>query len=78
MQLAIRADYEPAYADLEKFLLNTGRWRLVETLFRDLARTESGTALGREIYAKARPGYHASIRKAVERLLYPQAASAAS
>jgi len=78
LQLAIRANYAPAYPDLEKFLLATGRWRLVETLFRDLARTESGTALGRQIYAKAKPGYHASIRQAVERLLYPQAGSAAS
>ncbi len=78
LQLAIRTGYEPAYPELEKFLLNTGRWRLVETLFRDLARTESGTALGREIYAKAKPGYHASIRQAVERLIYPAAASAAA
>jgi len=78
LQLVIRADYTPAYPDLEKFLLSTGRWRLVETLFRDLARTESGTALGRQIYAKAKPGYHASIRQAVERLLYPQAGSVAA
>jgi leukotriene-A4 hydrolase len=78
LQLVIRAGYEPAYPDLEKFLLATGRWRLVETLFRELARTEAGVALGREIYAKAKPGYHASIRGAVERLLYPQAESVAS
>jgi aminopeptidase N len=78
LQLVVRAGYEPAYPDLEKFLLATGRWRLVETLFRDLARTEAGTAFGREIYAKAKPGYHASIRQAVERLLYPQADRAAS
>jgi hypothetical protein len=78
LQLAIRADCAPAYPDLEKFLLATGRWRLVETLFRDLARTEAGVARGREIYAKAKPGYHASIRGAVERLLYPPAGNAAS
>jgi len=71
LQLVIRAGYEPAYPDLEKFLLATGRWRLVETLFRDLARTEAGVALGRQIYAKAKLGYHASIRAAVERLIYP-------
>jgi leukotriene-A4 hydrolase len=70
----VRAAYEPAYPDLEKFLLSTGRWRLVETLFRDLARTPSGLALGKQIYAKAKPGYHTSIRQAVERLLYPAAA----
>jgi len=76
LQLVIRAGYEPAYPDVEQFLLATGRWRLVETLFRDLARTEAGTAFGREIYARAKPGYHQSIRDAVERLLYPQAGGA--
>jgi hypothetical protein len=69
LQLVIRAGYEPAYPDVERFLLATGRWRLVETLFRDLARTEAGTAFARDIYAKAKPGYHPSIRDAVERLI---------
>ena len=46
LELVIRTGYEPAYPDLERFLLNTGRWRLVETLFRELSRTESGRVLG--------------------------------
>jgi aminopeptidase N len=70
LALVIRAGYEPAYPDLERFLLATGRWWLVESLFRELSRTEPGLALGRQIYARAKPGYHASIRAAVERLLY--------
>ncbi len=69
LALVVRSGYEPAYADLERFLLNTGRHKLVVGLYRDLARSESGLALGRQIYAKARPGYHATIRQAVERLL---------
>ena len=77
LALVIRTAYEPAYPDLERFLLGTGRHRLVVTLFRELSRTESGLALGRQIYAKARPGYHASIRQAVERLLQPAAGSGA-
>jgi hypothetical protein len=78
LALVIRAAYEPAYPDLERFLLNTGRWWLVESLFRELSRTEAGTELGRRIYAKAKPGYHASIRAAVERLLYPGAQASAT
>ncbi len=72
LRLVIRTEYEPAYPDVERYLLNTGRWRLVETLFRDLSRTAAGTALGDRIYARAKPGYHQSIRDAVERLLYPR------
>ncbi len=67
--LVIRTAYEPAYADLERFLTSTGRWRLVVTLYTELARTESGRALGLRIFEKARPGYHTSIREAVEREL---------
>ncbi len=69
LQLVIRTGYAPAYPDLERYLLQTGRWRLVATLFTDLARTPEGLALGRQIYAKAKPGYHASVRDEVERLL---------
>ena len=71
LALVIRTAYEPAYPDLERFLLSTGRWKLVVTLYQDLARTESGLELGRRIYEKAKPGYHTSIRQAVERLLFP-------
>jgi hypothetical protein len=34
-----------------------------------MARTPEGRTLGERIYAKAKPGYHQSIRDAVERLL---------
>jgi aminopeptidase N len=73
LQLVIRTGYAPAYPDLERYLLQTGRWRLVSTLFTDLARTPEGLALARQIYAKAKPGYHASVRDEVERLLGTQA-----
>ena len=69
LQLVIRTGYAPAYPDLERYLTQTGRWRLVSTLFTDLARTPEGLELGRRIYAKAKPGYHASIREEVERVL---------
>ena len=69
LALVVRTAYEPAFADLERFLLATGRHRLVVGLYRDLARTPAGLELGRAIYAKARPGYHSTIRQAVERVL---------
>ena len=68
LALVVRTAYAPSYADLERFLTSTGRYKLVVGLFRDLARTPDGLALGRRIYALARPGYHATIRQAVERL----------
>jgi aminopeptidase N len=76
LQLVIRAGYAPAYPDLERYLTQTGRWRLVSTLFTDLARTPEGLEFGRRIYANAKSGYHASVRDEVERLLAPKAAAA--
>ena len=78
LALVVRSAYEPAYADLQRYLLSTGRHKLVVGLYRDLARTEAGLELGRKIYAKARPGYHATIRAAVERLLQLGSAPAAA
>jgi hypothetical protein len=75
LSLVVRTGYEPAYPDLERFLLATGRYRLVVGLFRELSRTPQGMELGRRIYAKAKPGYHATIRQAVERLLQPAGGS---
>ena len=77
LALVVRSAYAPAYADLERFLLSTGRHKLVVGLYRDLARTETGLELGRTIYTKARPGYHATIRQAVERLLLLENGAAA-
>jgi leukotriene-A4 hydrolase len=72
LALVVRSAYGPSYPDLERYLLSTGRYKLVVDLYRDLARTPSGLELGKAIYAKARPGYHATIREAVERLLQPE------
>jgi aminopeptidase N len=77
LALVVRSAYEPAFPDLERYLLATGRHKLVVGLYRDLARTDAGLELGRKIYAKARPGYHATIRAAVERLLRLETAPAA-
>jgi hypothetical protein len=77
LALVVRSAYEPAYVDLQRFLLSTGRHKLVVGLYRDLARSETGLELGRKIYAMARPGYHATIRQAVERLLLLQNGAAA-
>ena len=48
LALVVRTAFEPAYLDLERYLLSTGRYKLVVGLYRDLARTETGLELGRD------------------------------
>jgi hypothetical protein len=40
-----------------------------------MSRTPEGRELGKRIYARAKPGYHQSIRDAVERLLSTEASA---
>jgi hypothetical protein len=58
LELAIRAGYAPANARLETFLMNVGRRKFLEPLYRALVETEAGRERAKEIYARARPRYH--------------------
>jgi leukotriene-A4 hydrolase len=57
-RVAIRNGYEPAYPQLERYLTEIGRRKLIRPLYEDLMKTPRGAERARQIYAKARPGYH--------------------
>jgi leukotriene-A4 hydrolase len=57
-RVAIRNGYEPAYPQLERYLTEIGRRKLIRPLYEDLMKTPQGAERARQIYAKARPGYH--------------------
>jgi len=71
LRLAIRNEYKPAYASLERFLTSQGRRKFVEPLFKALLDTPAGQTEARRIYARARPLYHTSARQALDVLLDP-------
>jgi len=54
----IKHEYEPGYQNLENFLVSAGRRKFLVPLYGEMAKTESGMAMARGIYAKARPNYH--------------------
>lgn len=66
---SIKHDYEPAYGKLDEFLVNTGRRKFLKPLYEELIKTEKGTAMAKEIYAKARPNYHFVSTNTVDELL---------
>ena len=55
---ALPAGYSPVMRPLESFLVNVGRRKFLSPLYRELAKTPGGLKRAREIYARARPGYH--------------------
>lgn len=67
--MAVRSGYQPAYARLERFLIEVGRRKFVKPLYAELAKTPEGLKRARRIYEKARPGYHPITRATVDALL---------
>jgi leukotriene-A4 hydrolase len=58
LRIAIRNDYQPAYAQLDGYLTTIGRRKLIRPLYEELMKTPAGAARARDIYARARPNYH--------------------
>ena len=55
----IAGGYLPVYPRLESYLVGIGRIWLISPLYRKLVETPQGQEIARQIYRKARPGYHA-------------------
>jgi leukotriene-A4 hydrolase len=68
--MAIESGYQPAFERLERFLLEIGRTKLLKPLYAALMTTASGKMRAHEIYARARAGYHAITRTALEKILF--------
>ena len=69
LRIAIANRYEPAMPALERFLTTQGRRKFIAPLFQDLASTDWGGELAREIYARARPTYHSVTVNTVDQIL---------
>ena len=66
---SIRNKYEPAYPALESFLTSQGRRKFLRPLYTELAKTPEGKSRAKQIYAKARPGYHSVSYTTIDEIL---------
>lgn len=69
LEMAIRADYAPAYPRVESFLIGQGRRKYVKPLYEALAKTPAGKERAKAIYAQARPGYHSITSGTIDEVL---------
>ncbi|HKD17158.1 MAG TPA: M1 family metallopeptidase, partial [Thermoanaerobaculia bacterium] len=67
--MAIRNGYSAADARLEEFLVGIGRRKFIKPLYEELVKTDAGRKRAREIYRKARPGYHPIAVDTVDRIV---------
>jgi len=69
LRLSIQCGYHAADARLEEFLMEVGRRKYLEPLYKELKKTPQGLERAKAIYAKARPRYHAVSRGTIDELL---------
>jgi hypothetical protein len=67
--VAIRNNYQPARPAMAAYMTRIGRRYLVVPLYEALAKTPDGLAFAREVYAKAKPGYHPMTQASIEKAL---------
>jgi aminopeptidase N len=67
--IAVRNQYQPAYARVDEFLTTVGRRKFLKPLYEELAKTPEGKQRAEKIYAKARSGYHPISQVAVDEIV---------
>ncbi len=67
--LAVRSGYVRANPAIATFLQTIGRRKLVMPTYEALVKTEAGLAFARQVFAKARPGYHPITTGSVEKVI---------
>ncbi|MFT3795197.1 leukotriene A4 hydrolase C-terminal domain-containing protein [Flavobacterium sp.] len=55
---AIRHQYQPAYPAIEQFMVATSRTGSLQTLYKEMVKTPEGKTWAKQIFEKAKPGYH--------------------
>ena len=54
----VEQSYKPAYPAMASFLERVGRRKFLTPIYSRLASAPENKAWAKEVYAKARPGYH--------------------
>ncbi len=67
--MAVRAQYDPAWPLLEAFLCSVGRRKFLKPLYAELLKTPEGSHRARQIYTKARPGYHPIAQRTLDAMM---------
>ena len=66
---AIMHQYKAAYPSIEQFLIGISRTGSVMMLYKEMVKTPEGKVWAKQIFEKAKSGYHATTIQAVEGIL---------
>jgi hypothetical protein len=65
----IKTDYQPAFKNLEKFLIKIGRRKFLQPLYLELSKSKKHKIWAREVYEKARGNYHFVSFNTIDKIL---------
>jgi len=69
LHMAVQQNYQPAMPRLVQFLCSVGRRKFLKPLYAELMKTPDGAAYAREIYRRARPGYHPIAQNTIDAMV---------
>ncbi len=64
--LAIRSGYREAWPAAGEFIERVGRRKLIMPIYKELVKSPEGLVFAKEVFARARPGYHPITTATVE------------
>lgn len=67
--LALRSGYDAIYDELDDYLIEIGRRKLIVPLYKFLATTPEGKIWAQNVYKIARPGYHPLAQGTIDNIL---------
>ncbi len=69
LSIVARNEYLSGFSKLEEFLLSVGRRKFIAPLYKLLAENERTLVFAKNVYAKARPNYHAVATQTIDQTL---------
>lgn len=67
--LSIKLGYDKINNPMREFLVNVGRRKFLQPIYTELAKSDSGLALAKDIYKDARPNYHSISYITIDEIL---------
>ena len=67
--LSIKMGYEKINIPMREFLVNVGRRKFLQPIYAELAKSEKGLVLAKDIYKEARPNYHSISYITIDEIL---------
>ena len=65
----IKTNYQPAFENLEKFLLKIGRRKFLQPLYSELSKNNDHKLWAQKVYDKARNNYHYVSYNTIDKIL---------